>query len=225
MNELIVEGYIVATDDEDFMWWMGMPYVSPRVVRERLAELNGEDLVLKINSYGGDVWAACDMYALLKDYSGRVTAEVTGLAASSATIMMCGCDEVIAWPGSQFMIHNPRGYAEGEQSDMEAAAQQLETGKAGIVAIYTAKTGQPPEALADLMDKETWFSATQAMEIGLIDRIKDVQGALPLVAANYKVDWEQMRAAYQDHLVKETEEQKRAAACIAIERQRFMFAD
>ena len=75
------------------------------------------------------------------------------------------------------------------------------------------------------MDKETWFSATQAMEIGLIDRIKDVQGALPLVAANYKVDWEQMRAAYQDHLVKETEEQKRAAACIAIERQRFMFAD
>jgi len=171
MLSLRINGRIVTSDDGEIFDWLGWESASPKSLREFLKSAKGEDVELLINSYGGDVHAAAEMYGELKRYKGHVKSVIVGLAASAATVVALGADRVVAYPMAQMMIHNVSTFAAGDHSDMESAKQSLETADAGLRAIYTRKTGKSMDELKALMDAETWFSAQTALDAGFIDAI------------------------------------------------------
>lgn len=233
MKTIKIEGYIVPTEDQEMYDFFGYSATSPKLMASQLLEAAGEDVELVIKSYGGDVWAAADIYAQLKRYEGATKASVTGLAASAATILMCGCDTVEAWPAAEIMIHlSHTNNREGDYRDMEEAAESLKASDAGLVAVYTAKTGKDPAIIQDLLEKTSWMTPDEALELGLIDAIVDPaeRGSVPIAASwNGLPNVENMRAAYDAAKKAEPEpEQKKpnesdwqALADIEIENERF----
>jgi len=183
MLSLRINGRIVTSDDAEIFDWLGWESASPKSLREFLNKAKGEDVELLINSYGGDVHAAAEMYGELKRYKGHVKSVIVGLAASAATVVALGADRVVAYPMAQMMIHNVSTFALGDHNDMESAKQSLETADAGLRAIYTRKTGKSMDELKELMDAETWFSAQTALDAGFVDAIVEPE-MLDLVASS-----------------------------------------
>jgi ATP-dependent Clp protease protease subunit len=171
MLSLRINGRIVTSDDAEIFDWLGWESASPKSLRDFLKNAKGEDVELLINSYGGDVHAAAEMYGEIKRYKGHVKSVIVGLAASAATVVALGADRVVAYPMAQMMIHNVSTFAAGDHNDMESAKQSLETADAGLRAIYTRKTGKSMDELKALMDAETWFSAQTALDAGFVDAI------------------------------------------------------
>ncbi len=149
--------------------------VTAKAFAEDLAALNGCDLKLRINSPGGDVFAAQAIYNQLKDYKGRVTAQVDGLAASAATIITCAGDTVIMPGNALFMIHNPLTYAVGNADEMRKTADNLDIVRDTIVSVYLSRTkGKVTEdELKYMMDAETWLTADEAVTYGFADSVTD----------------------------------------------------
>lgn len=183
MLSLRINGRIVTSDDAEIFDWLGWESASPKSLREFLKSAKGEDVELLINSYGGDVHAAAEMYGELKRYKGHVKSVIVGLAASAATVVALGADRVVAYPMAQMMIHNVSTFAAGDHRDMESAKQSLETADAGLRAIYTRKTGKSMDELKALMDAETWFSAQTALDAGFVDAIVEPE-MLDMVASS-----------------------------------------
>ncbi|WP_297967208.1 head maturation protease, ClpP-related [uncultured Anaerovibrio sp.] len=147
--------------------------VTAKAFAEDLAALNGCDLKLRINSPGGDVFAAQAIYNQLKDYKGRVTAQVDGLAASAATIITCAGDTVIMPENALFMIHNPLTWAVGNADEMRKTADNLDIVRDTIISVYLSRTqGKVTEnELKDMMDAETWLTADEAVRYGFADSV------------------------------------------------------
>ncbi len=222
MKTMKVEGYIVSTEDQEIYDYFGYPATSPGRMADQLKEAAGDEIEIVINSYGGDVWAAADMYAQLRKYEGETKASITGLAASAATILMCGCDSVEAWPAAEIMVHLSHSYQDGNYRDMLEAAESLKTSDAGLVAIYTAKTGQAPEVIQNLIEKTTWMTPNEALELGFIDTIVDPaeRGSLPVAASQVGLpDIDKLRTAYN---AAKGNEKWQAIANINIEAERFI---
>lgn len=224
MKELIVEGYIVPTEDQKMYDWYGYPATSPGKLRSFLKEAAGEDVSLRINSYGGDVWAAADMCDQLKSYQGNSEAYIPGLAASAATIMMCGAKKVIIGEAGQLMIHNTQTWADGDYREMESAAQEARTGNEAIINVYAAKTGLDRSVLQDLMDRQTWMSAAVAVENKFADEIGTRKTAKPLTNASNMPDINRMRELFAQQKPPEDpaeDWQAKATALLDIEQSRF----
>ena len=158
-------------------WWGDE--VTPKDFAADLNALGGKDLLLRINSPGGDVFAANAIQNQLKDYKGKVTAKIDGMCASAATIVACGADTVTMPANAVYMIHNPAvgliGYYDsGELAHMST---YLATIKDTILASYQQKVGDTltKVKLSHMMDNETWMSAEEALANGFIDTVEDLQ--------------------------------------------------
>ena len=128
---------------------------------------------LRINSLGGDVFDGMAMYNVIKRREAKTTVYIEGIAASIATIIALGADEVIMAENSLFMIHNAWGGTSGEAKDMRKTAETLDKITSELTDIYVKKTGLSFEAIADMMDEETWLNAEEAFALGFIDTISD----------------------------------------------------
>ena len=128
---------------------------------------------LRINSLGGDVFDGMAMYNVIKRREAKTTVYIEGIAASIATIIALGADEVIMAENSLFMIHNAWGGTSGEAKDMRKTAETLDKITSELTDIYRKKTGLSSEALVDMMDEETWLNAQEAFDLGFIDTISD----------------------------------------------------
>ena len=160
---LYLDGYIAPEswfDDE----------VSPKEFKAELEAATG-DIAVWINSPGGDFFAASQIYTMLKDYAGKVTVKVDGIAASAAAVIAMAGDEVLMSPTGLLMIHNPSTFVWGEESDMQKGIEMLSEVKEAIINAFEAKTGLPRKQIAQMMDAETWFSAGRAVELGFADEI------------------------------------------------------
>ena len=178
---ITINGTICSNDDKEIYDWLNMEAVCPRDVDKVLT--GTEDVTLLINSGGGDVMAGNEIYSALKRYEGKVTAEITGYAASAATIIACGADLVRANPGTQYMIHNVSTFAGGDKNDMESTAQILKTMDRSIANIYRLKTGMEIDELLAMMDSSSgnmgkWMDAVEAKKYGFIDEIIGDNGSL-----------------------------------------------
>lgn len=150
-------------------WWGDE--VTPQMFREDLAQMSG-DLTVWINSPGGDVFAADQIYAMLKEYAGKVTVKVDAIAASAASVVAMAGDEVYMSPVAMMMVHDPMTIALGNESDMREAIKVLKEVKESILNAYMAKTGKDHDTLAALMkDDGTWMNAKKALELGFVDGI------------------------------------------------------
>ena len=127
---------------------------------------------LRINSPGGDVFAARAVEAAIRNHPSRIVAHVDGYAASAASFVAVACDVEIA-PGGFFMIHKAWTFTAGNADELLHAAAMLEKIDASLVDTYAQKTGRPSEEIAAWMQAETWFSAAEALECGFADRVAE----------------------------------------------------
>jgi ATP-dependent Clp endopeptidase proteolytic subunit ClpP len=135
--------------------------------------LKGMPVNLRINSLGGDVFDGMAMYNVIKRREAKTTVYIEGIAASIATIIALGADEVVMAENSLFMIHNAWGGTMGEAKDMRKTADTLDKISGELTDIYRKKTGLSYEALQQMMDEETWLNAEEAYESGFVDTISD----------------------------------------------------
>lgn len=166
-NTIYLYDFIVGSDEEaDF--WGG---VSPGNFARQLAAMSGP-VHLRINSPGGEVFAARAMAQAIREYPGDVICHVDGLAASAATTVAIAGNRVVMAPDALFMIHNAWTIALGNADDFRDTAGVLDKIDAGIRDAYAAKSGKADAAaFAGMMAAETWFSAQEAADLGLCDEI------------------------------------------------------
>lgn len=144
--------------------------VTPAMFKSELYDGSGP-IVLHINSPGGDVIAASQIYTMLMDYPHKVTVQIDGLAASAASVIAMAGAEVSMSPSSLMMIHNPLTFAMGDSEEMRKAIQLLDEVKESIINAYQIKTGLSRAKLSHMMDAETWMNANKAQELGFCDVI------------------------------------------------------
>ena len=142
--------------------------VTPQMFRDELFADEG-DVVIFLNSPGGDCIAASQIYTMLTEYKGRVTIKIDGLAASAASVIAMAGDTVLMAPTSMMFIHNPMTAAFGNKEEMEKAIGMLEEVKESIINAYERKTGLSRQKLSHLMDSDTWMNAKRAIELGFAD--------------------------------------------------------
>ena len=183
--KISIRGPIVSSNLHRFYQFYGMEATSPRSVADALAKGNGERAEVEINSGGGEIFAASEIYTALRSYAGGVIVRIVGLAASAASIIaMAGESEMT--PTGMMMIHNVQSSADGDYRQMEHTAGVLRDANHAIISAYVAKTGRPEAEIAAMMDAETWITAERAVELGLVDRVMQPDtGQKPLAADFY----------------------------------------
>ena len=171
---LYFDGYIAEESwfDDD---------ITPKKFKAELME-SGGDISVWINSPGGDVFAASQIYNMLKEYKGKVTVKVDGLAASAASVIAMAGDEILMSPVAMLMIHNPSTLIWGEEADMVKAKEMLAEVKESIVNAYELKTSLSRNKISKMMDMETWMSAKKAVELGFADKVlyEDTDSSIPV---------------------------------------------
>jgi len=154
-----------------------------------LSQLQGLDpsqnIVLHVNSVGGEVSAGVTIYNRLRALQNKKSVIIEGLAASIASIISMAGDEIHMALGSEMMIHNPSSYAFGEADDFEKAAESLRKTKENLIDIYEARTGLTREEIATMMDEETWLTAREALEKGFCTSVDE---SLQMVACRKGTD-------------------------------------
>ncbi|HEN0289520.1 TPA: Clp protease ClpP [Streptococcus agalactiae] len=163
VRTLRIEGQIA---DET---WFG-DEVTPQLFKNDLLAGTG-DITLWINSPGGDVFAAAQIYNMLMDYQGDVHVIIDGLAASAASVIAMAGTTVSMSPVAMMMIHNPWTFAQGEAKDMAKVIEMLGEIKESIINAYELRTGLSRTKISHLMDSESWFNAKKAVELGFADKV------------------------------------------------------
>ena len=144
--------------------------VTPKAFQDELNAGQG-DIVIWINSPGGDCVAASQIYTMLMDYKGNVTVKVDGIAASAASVVAMAGTKVLMAPTALMMIHNPLTVAIGDSAEMQKAIDMLSEVKESIINAYEIKSGQSRTKISHMMDAETWLNANKAVELGFADGI------------------------------------------------------
>lgn len=168
---LYISGEIVDGEEEDEDDEGDEPIRSTAdIFKDELYEGKG-NISVWINSPGGDMVTGAQIYNLIKDYKGKVTVKIDGLAASAASVIAMAGDEVLMSPVSQLMIHNPFSCAIGDSNEMKRAADMLSEVKESIINAYELKTHLSRAKIARMMDDESWMNAYKAVNLGFADGI------------------------------------------------------
>lgn len=166
-----IVGTIIDNDDKWIYDWFEMESTCPKDIQKLLEKLtDGETVDVYINSSGGSVFAGSEIYSALRELKDRVKIHVVGIAASAASVIACAGQSDIS-PTAMLMIHNSASVCRGDYHKMDKESEVLQQVNKAIASAYTAKTGMSEQQALDIMDKETWITAAQAVEYGLIDSI------------------------------------------------------
>ncbi|NHV08072.1 Clp protease ClpP [Cronobacter turicensis] len=154
---------------------IGADYWGEGVTASRIAgalrSLNGADVTVNINSPGGDMFEGLAIYNLLREYDGKVTVKVLGLAASAASIIAMAGDEVQIGRGAFLMIHNCWVYAMGNRHDLAQIATDMAPFDKAMSDIYQARSGLDAVTVDKMMDGETYIGGSEAVEKGFADSL------------------------------------------------------
>lgn len=161
--ELYLYGDIV--DDELVAAYFGG--TCPQAIADFVNGLNpNAPVTIYFNSPGGDVFAGLAIQNILKRHAGKKTGQVDGMAASIASVILMGCDEIVVNTGAQIMVHDPWTYVQGNARKLREVADQLDQAKESILDVYMTKTreGVSRDQVAGLMEAETWMRGEKAAE-------------------------------------------------------------
>lgn len=167
--KLEIRGDIIPNDNKWVYDWLECDGVCPRDVHDAIEKANGEPLEVYINSGGGDVFAGSEMYEALRTYSGEVNIHII-FAASAASVVACARRSDIT-PAGMVMVHNVSSAARGDYHAMDHSSEVLQKANQAIAAAYTEKTGKPESEVLALMDRETWLTGREAVDVGLVDAV------------------------------------------------------
>lgn len=166
--------------------WFG-DEVTPKLFQKELDAGTG-NITVWINSPGGDVFAAAQIYNMLMEYKGDVTVKVDALAASAASVIAMAGTTVLMSPVAMMMIHNPMTIAIGDSKEMQKAGEMLDEVKESIMNAYEIKTGLNRTKISHLMDAESWFNAKKAVELGFADGILNAEESTEDMAKGAEVE-------------------------------------
>lgn len=145
--------------------------VTGQQVRDAFEKAKGEDVEIQISSVGGLVFDGLEIFNIIKNYSGKKTARLMGIAASMGSYIPLAADKIIAEPNAVMMIHNAWGVGMGNAADLRAEANVLDGLSAILADAYVKKTGKPLDEIKALMDSETWLFGQEMVDAGFIDEL------------------------------------------------------
>lgn len=166
------ELYLYHDISSNESWWDDV--VTADNFKEELKNLGEkEEITVRINSCGGDVFAASTIYSLLKDNSASITVKIDGFCASAATIVAMAGDKICISPAGMFMIHDPLSGLMGyyNAKELKEIATTLDKVKESIMNTYLDRTSKSKEELDKMMEDSTWMSPDEALEDGFVDEI------------------------------------------------------
>ncbi|MFP7154014.1 head maturation protease, ClpP-related [Weissella paramesenteroides] len=191
MSKVInIKGTIVDDETAAFYSFFGIPSSSPSAVAQILNDDGDEDIPdepdsdveVNIASNGGDVFAASEIYTMLRQANAKVTVNIQGLAASAASVIAMAGDTVKISPTAQIMIHQAASNMGGNKDDLAHEIGVLDGIDKSIANAYEAKTGLPQAELLNMMSNETWISAQDAVDKGFADEVMFVDEKQPAFA-------------------------------------------
>lgn len=179
-KKIQIKGDVVDNMTGSFYEYFGMPSAYPASVEQALSDGSpDEDVELDIASNGGDVFAASEIYTLLKGYQGNVVVNIQGLAASAASVIAMAGDTVNISPTAQIMIHKAWEGVQGNADDLTHEASVMNGIDQSIASAYEAKTGMKQADVLQLMSQETWLTAQDAVDKHFADSIMYVDEKQP----------------------------------------------
>ena len=137
------------------------------------------------------MFAASQIYTMLRNHKGRITVKIDSLAASAASVVAMAGDETLISPTGMIMCHDPSCIASGNKADMEKAIELLEEVKESIINAYEEKTHLSRAKIAKMMKEETWLNAKKAHEMGFVDGILFAEKKMPVVPEEEEPDEEE----------------------------------
>lgn len=143
--------------------------VTLKGVSAALKSYDGEDITVNINSAGGDMFEGLAIYNALREYDGKVTVKVVGLAASAASIIAMAGDEILMDESAFLMIHNAWTLAIGNKDDFKKLASDFEKFDDTMSKVYSSRSGVAVSEVAQMMQDETWISGADAIDLGFAD--------------------------------------------------------
>ena len=158
---------IMGVIGEDFMG----EGITVKSISNQLRRIGNNDVVININSPGGDFFEGLAIYNLLREHPKDVTVNILGLAASAASTIAMGGDTVKIARAGFLMIHNAWAIAMGDKHDLRDVADYLDPLDKAYAEILTARAGMDRKTVLDMMDKETWFSGEKAVSLKLADEL------------------------------------------------------
>lgn len=166
-----------SSDDQEEILiydYIGWPFNDPYEFASHIKGLDGKPVTLRINSPGGDVFDGLAIFSSIRDYTGKVTSRIEGLAASMASVIALGASDVQAHKYAMYMIHEPLVCMCGNQYELGAAVDLLSKISVNFVDIYAQKAGLNKKAdIKEKMKDTTWFTAEEAKKYGFLDTVID----------------------------------------------------
>ena len=213
---LVLSGTVMSDDWGKLYAYYGYNTIYPALVRKALEDNpEGEELVLELNSVGGSVWAGNEIYSVLRNSNVQTRVEIQSLAGSAASYLMLGADRIDVSPVAMVMLHRPATWTYGNDEAHRASLEMLDSTSQGVLNAYVIRSAgkKSREEFAELMRKESWLHASQAVEVGLADGVlyqdEDNYVLTPQVAASVGEslrmldgggelpDYETLRARYE----------------------------
>lgn len=174
MTKIPIKGEIVDNDSAVVYDWLGYDCVAPKKVEDAINNAD-DDVELDVASNGGDVFAASEIYTMLKNFNGKVVVNIQGLAASAASVIAMAGDQVNMSPTAQMMIHKAWTVTMGNSDDLEHDSKMMDSTDQSIANAYEAKTGLDRNEILKMMGDETWMTAQQAVDKGFADAVSTGQ--------------------------------------------------
>jgi ATP-dependent Clp protease, protease subunit len=181
-NEVTDGGHVLTLSGRvSKNYWSDDDHINVETVSNELDAVEG-NITIRLNSGGGDVFEGIEIYNYLKSLDNHITIEVTALAASAASIIAMAGDEIKMCTGSSMMVHEASTIAWGNKSDIQKVLNSLDTIDDSLVSIYAERTGADKETINSWIEEETWFTADEAIEVGLADgkREKETNNVIEL---------------------------------------------
>ncbi|WP_409297745.1 head maturation protease, ClpP-related [Peribacillus sp. SCS-26] len=171
-------------------WWEDS--VSASDIDNALKQAGNNDILINLNSPGGDAFDGISIYNRLKRHTGKVKVHVDGWACSAASIIAMAADELIMGTGSMIMIHEGSTIAWGKKGDFLKTADMLSKLDDSIVDIYMTKATKERDEIVSLVENETWFTANEAIDIGFANQVQESTTSAT-AASTMKIDQQQIQ--------------------------------
>lgn len=176
ITEILI--YDVIADKKSYSWYRDEEgtEVTPRSFKEELDGVTTSEVCIRINSGGGDVFAAEAIRTAIREKREegmKISCKIDGFCGSAAVGISAACKPSAISSSAYFMIHDPMVFAYGyyDVSEFERAKAMLEKIKQGIINAYVTKTGKDKQEISDLMTAETWYTGDEAVENGFVDEL------------------------------------------------------
>ena len=160
----------IAIFDQIGETWDGAGF-TPKKMAAILRNIGDRPVSIAINSPGGDMFDGIAIYNQLAEHPAEVSIKVVGMAASAASVIAMAGDKIAIGQGSFLMIHNAWGAVIGNRHDFAAAAELFAPFDEAMAGIYAARTGLTVDAVAAMMDAETWIAANTALDKGFATEV------------------------------------------------------